>query len=79
MTTPDRRLHTTCHTVKQIKDLKLEMLLHIPYSSDLATSSFHLFWPLKDVLHGCNFISDEEVKGAMHDWLAQQPKDFFFS
>jgi hypothetical protein len=53
------------------------MLAHLPYSSDLATSSIHLFWPLKDALHGCNFRLDEEAKEAMHNRLAQQPNDFF--
>ena len=61
--------HTACHTVKQIQELKLDMLPHLPYSSDLATSIKHLFWPLSDALHGCNFRSDEEVKEAMHDKL----------
>jgi hypothetical protein len=62
--------------MKQIQDLKLEVLPHPPYSPDLAPSDFHLFWPLKDALRGCHFRSDEEIKEAVHDWLAQQPKDF---
>jgi transposase len=53
------------------------MLPHPPYSPDLAPSDFHLFWPLKDALRGRHFRSDEEVKEAVHDWLEQQPKDFF--
>jgi hypothetical protein len=64
--------------VKQIQDLKLEVLPHLPYSPDLAPSDFHLFWSLKDALRGCHFRSDEEIKEVVHDWLAQQPKDFFF-
>jgi hypothetical protein len=63
--------------MKQIQDLKLEVLPHPPYSPDLAPSDFHLFWPLKDALHAHHFKSDEEVKEAVHDWLPQQPKDFF--
>ena len=68
--------HTTHYTVRQIHNIKLEMLLHPPYSLDLASSNFDLFWPLKDALHGRYFGSDEEVKET-HDWLAQQPKNFF--
>jgi hypothetical protein len=60
--------------MRQIQDLKLEVLPHPP---DLAPSDFHLFWPLKDALRGRHFRSDEKVKEAVHDWLAQQPKDFF--
>jgi len=42
----------------------------------LALSDFHLFWHLKDALHGRHFRSGEEVKDAAYDWLAQQPEDF---
>jgi hypothetical protein len=63
--------------MKQIQDLKLEVLPHLPYSRHLAPSNFHLFWPLKDALHKRHLRSDEEVNEAEHDWLAQQPKDFF--
>ena len=38
---------TDRHTVKQIHEVKLELLSHPPYSSDLAATAFHLFWPLK--------------------------------
>ena len=31
----------------------------------------------KDALHGGHFGLDEEAKEAVHDQLAQQPKDFF--
>jgi histone-lysine N-methyltransferase SETMAR len=71
------RTHTARRTIKQIQDLKLEVLPQPPYSPDLALSDFHLFWSLKDTLHGHHFRSDEELKEAVHDWLAQQPKDFF--
>jgi hypothetical protein len=74
-TTPD--LIPPRRTTKQIRDLKLDVLPHPPYSPDLARSDFHLFWPLKDALRGRHFRPDEEVEEAVHDWLAQQPKDFF--
>jgi hypothetical protein len=38
--------HTACHNVKQIYNLKLEALLHLPFSPDLAASTFLFFWPL---------------------------------
>ena len=67
---------TARHTVKQIQDLKVEVLSHPSYSSDLAPSDSHLFWPLKGPLRGRHFNSDE-VEEAVQGWLAQQPKDFF--
>jgi histone-lysine N-methyltransferase SETMAR len=36
------RSHTARRTVKQIEDLKLEVLPHLPYSPDLALSDFHV-------------------------------------
>jgi hypothetical protein len=59
--------HTAHHTMTHTQDLKMEVLPHLPYSPDLAFSNFHLFWPLKDALCGCNFRSDEEVKEAVHE------------
>jgi hypothetical protein len=68
------RPHTACYTIKQIHDLKFEVLPHEPYSVDLAPSSFHLFWPVRDAVCGRHFRLDDEVKEAVHDWLAQQPR-----
>jgi hypothetical protein len=36
-----------------------------------------LFGPLKEALRGRRFASDQEVKEAVHAWLAAQPKTFF--
>ena len=54
------------------------VLEHPAYSPDLASSEYHLFGPLKDVLRGRRFTSDEGVKKAVHEWLAAQPKTFFY-
>ena len=70
------RPRTARHTVKQIQDLKLELLPHPLYSPDFAPTDFHLVWPLKDAQRGRHLRLHEEVKEAVHDWLAQQPKDF---
>jgi hypothetical protein len=53
-------------------------MAHPPYSPDLAPSDYHLFGPPKEALRGCRFTSDQEVKEAVHAWLAAQPKTFFF-
>jgi hypothetical protein len=42
-----------------------------------TTAIFTSFGPPKDSLHGCHFRSYGVVKEAMHNWLAQQPNDFF--
>ena len=46
----DTQPHTVHHTVKQIEDLKLEVLPHLPYSLDLELGNFHLFCLLKDTM-----------------------------
>jgi hypothetical protein len=43
------RPHTTPHTVKQIQDLKQEVLPHLPYSLDFEPNDFHLLRPLKTI------------------------------
>jgi hypothetical protein len=35
--------HAARHTVREIQDLKLEVLAHLPYSPDSAPSDFHPF------------------------------------
>ena len=72
------RPHTAAHTVETLRKLNFEVLAHPLYSPDLATSDCHLFGPLKEALRGCRFTSDQELKQAVHDWLAAQPKTFFF-
>ena len=43
--------------------LKLEVLPHPPYSPDLATRDFHMFWPLKNALCGRDVTSDDDTGG----------------
>jgi len=72
------RPHTAHSTVATIQDLSFECLPHLLYSPDLTPSDFHVFGPLKEVMGGKSFRSDEEVQEAVHEWLHSQPKDFFF-
>ena len=37
---------------------------------------YHLFGPLKDGVRGQHFISDQEVKNAVRNWLKMQAADF---
>ena len=69
--------HTVAHTVETLQKLKFEALAHPPYSPDLAPSDYHLFGPLQEALRGRRFTTDQELKEAVHVWLAAQPKTFF--
>ena len=71
------RPHTAIHTLQTLVKLGFTVLEHSAYSPDLAPSDYHLFVPLKEALRGRRFTSDEEVKEAVHEWLAAQPKTFF--
>ena len=70
------RPHTAAQTAETLRKLKFEVNVHPPYSPDLAPSDYHLFGPLKEALRGSRFTSDQEVKEAVHAWLAAQPKTF---
>ena len=68
--------HTAATTVETVQGLGVELLQHPPYSPDLAPSNYHIFGPLKEVLCGRRFTSNEEMKEAVHFWLQEQPKIF---
>ena len=53
------------------------MLIHPPYSPDLAPSDYHLFGPLKDHLDGMKFDTNDNVKNAVQNWLHSMPETFF--
>jgi hypothetical protein len=50
-----------------------------PKGPDIAPSDFHMFDPMKEALRGRRFSSDEEIIGAVQNWLKTQPKNLFFS
>ncbi|PNF33524.1 hypothetical protein B7P43_G17639 [Cryptotermes secundus] len=72
------RPHTARTTVVTINDLHFECLPHPAYSPDLVPSDFHMFGPLKEVMGGKTFHSDEEVHHAVHEWLPWTTKRIFF-
>jgi hypothetical protein len=52
-----------------IQKLKWNILLHPPYSLDLAPSDYHLFGALKEHLGGKRFHNSEEVIQDVQEWL----------
>jgi hypothetical protein len=71
------RPHTARATVATVTDLHFDTLPHPPYPSDLATSDYHMFGPLKEAMGGKKFHSDEEVHQAVHEGLRTRPQEFF--
>ena len=70
------RAHTAHRTTCTLQQLGWEVLLHSPYSLDLAPSDFHLSGPLKEFLGGQNFSTDDEVKQAVLGWFSRNDKFF---
>ena len=46
------RSHTSLMTRQKLTELGWEILMHPPYSSDLASSDYHLLWSLQNFLDG---------------------------
>jgi len=59
------RPHTARLTLETVEQLGLEVLLHPPYSPDLAPSDYHLFGLMKKMLVGQKFASDTEVQSVV--------------
>ncbi|GFU51791.1 histone-lysine N-methyltransferase SETMAR [Trichonephila clavipes] len=71
------RPHTSVVTRQKLRKLGWEVLMHPPYSPDLAPSDYHFFPALQ------NFLSDKKL-GSREDWenrflkfFANKDQDFF--
>ena len=65
------------HTAETLRKLKFDVMAHPSYRPDLAPFDYHLFGPLKVVLRGRRFTSNEEVKDAvMRDSLQNRKPSF---
>ena len=71
------RPHTAARTMAKIEQLGWEVLVHPPYSPDLAPSDYHLFGPLKSHMRGNHFNTDAAVIEAVSKWIKTQPTEFF--
>jgi [histone H3]-lysine36 N-dimethyltransferase SETMAR len=54
-------LHKSIKTTTKLQELGYELLLHPPYSPDLAPSDFFLFADLKRMFAGKKFSTNEKV------------------
>ena len=70
------RPHVSLMTRQKLLQLGWEVLIHPPYSSDIAPSGFHLFRSLQNSLNGKNFNSLEDCKMHLKGFFAQKDKEF---
>lgn len=72
-------VHKSRIAMAAVRNCGFEELNHPPYSPDLAPSDYYLFRHLKKHLRGRRFADDDELQGAVSQWLEDQSKDFYFS
>ena len=68
------RLHVSLMTRQKLLQLGWEVLIHLPYSLDIAPLDFHLFRSLQNSLNGKNFNSLEDCKGTWNSSLLKKIK-----
>ena len=71
------RLHVSLTTRQKLLQLGWEVLIHPPYSPDIAPSDFYLFRSLQNSLNGRNFNSLEDCKRHLEKFFAQKDKKFW--
>jgi histone-lysine N-methyltransferase SETMAR len=70
--------HWSLTTQKKLAYLGFQCLDHLPYSSDLAPSDYHLFPGLKKkTIENSPFLVNAEVISALKIWLDGQYSDLF--
>ena len=71
------------HVTKLVKDtletLGWEALPHPPYSTDIASSDYHLFRSMQSALTGEKFSSFADIKNWLDNWIASETTEFFYS
>ena len=70
-------LHVSLMTRQKLLKLGWEVLIHLPYSPDIAPSDFHLFRSLQNSLNGNNFSSLKDCKRHLEQFFAQKEKKFW--
>ena len=61
----------------KLNEVSFELLAHLPYSSDLASSDYWLFADLKKLLQGKIFGSNEEVITETEAYVESKDESFY--
>ncbi|WKY11423.1 hypothetical protein Q1695_003188 [Nippostrongylus brasiliensis] len=73
------RPHVARRTLQKLQELDVELLIHPPYSPDLAPTDYHIFQSLDLFLRDKQFNSQEDVENAFRDFIASRPPGFYMS
>ncbi|EGI67280.1 Mariner Mos1 transposase [Acromyrmex echinatior] len=71
------RPHVTASVKTYMETLNWEVLLHPPYSPDIAPSDYHLFRSMAHGLSEQHFTSYEDIKNWIDNWIASKDEAFF--
>ena len=63
--------------MSKFHELRYELLLHPPYSPDLAPSNYFLFPNLKKWLGGKRFYSNDEIISQTNTYFEDLDKSYF--
>jgi transposase len=75
--TDNARPHTANMTKATIQELDWEILLHPPFSPDLAPSDYHIFRSLSNNLLGVSFYNDAEIRNWLDEFFTAKSVNFF--
>ena len=64
-------------TRQKLLQLGWEVLIHLPYSPDIAPLHFHLFQSLQNSLNVKKFNSLEDCKRHLEEFFAKRDKKFW--
>ena len=71
------RPHTSIMTRQKLRELGWEVLMHPPYSPDLAPSDYHLFLSMANEFAGENFASREVCESRLSQFFANRGEGFY--
>ncbi|KAJ0173665.1 hypothetical protein K1T71_010814 [Dendrolimus kikuchii] len=71
------RPHTSLATQQKLREFGWEVLMHPPYSPDLAPSDFHLFSSLQNSLGSVRLTSREDCQNHLSQFFDQKPQIFY--
>ena len=69
--------HRAKKTSDKLKEAGWEIMVHPPYSPDLAPSDYHLFTALQRAIGDTEFENEEDVKSFLDNFIVSKPRDFW--